>query len=698
MFRIFYFIVCVILSLQAGIQSYGQGENNNWVFGDQAALNFNTSPPGFFQSHMTTVEGCSSISDAAGNLLFYTKGSRIWDRNGNVMPNSVGMLGNGGLTNPDYGSSHEGVSIIKSAANAHQYYVFCTDANEALTHKLYYSVVDMSLNGGMGDVAPTQKNIVLIDSVMECIETAVNGSCSGYWVVAHKYSGLDFLAFQIDANGVNPSPVVSKGMVTVSLTPLQFGNSDGWASIKLSHNGSLLVKTCNGTGNMEFATFNNITGTLSNFFLLDVAPQNSGLYTAFSPDDSKLYFSASGIGVYQLNLSLLPNIFSVQSSKTLISSAGPPASPVDFMGMRLSPDNKIYVLRQGLLKQINTIDNPNNLGLSCNFNDAPQIAGLSNPINFCTTFGSPARVLLPKDTTILPTLDTHLCFQPSATLSLPGVYHSWLWSTGSSNATETVTQDGTYWAYGYEGCHLYIDSFSVRFTNFTIPLPNDTGICNGDNIILDATVANAATYLWNNGSTSPLLPVNQEGRYSVVVTKDGCIGKDSVYVTLMNPYVDILQNDTLICRGAKTILQAKAFPPSTFLWNTGSTDAEIAVARAGTYKVTATNVCGTFGDSVHIEEEYCSCNAFVPTAFSPNGDGMNDKFEVRMNCKNMSAYQILIFNRYGQKVFASGDLNDSWDGTFRGASVDVGTYFYYLNYLDNDKKLVERKGDVTLLR
>lgn len=147
---------CLLLMLlNCPFLSYGQGENNVWCFGSGCGLNFNTTPPSSFISSMATLEGCASVCDASGNLLFFASPNTVWDRTNNAMPDGMGL--NGGI------SCTQGAAIVQSYTNQQQYYLFTSNdaAYDPPPHKLYYSMVDMTLNSGYGDVIAAQKNIVL---------------------------------------------------------------------------------------------------------------------------------------------------------------------------------------------------------------------------------------------------------------------------------------------------------------------------------------------------------------------------------------------------------------------------------------------------------------------------------------------------------------------------------------------------------
>src|ERR1035437_9225163 len=122
--------------------SFAQQQYLNWNFGGNAALNFSTgSPVVVTGSALNTVEGCASISDNMGNLLFYTDGITVWDKTNTQMPNGTGLFGNASAT--------QSALIVPNPGNMNQYYIFTSDLQAGLGTNWYLE--DMTLNGGFGD-------------------------------------------------------------------------------------------------------------------------------------------------------------------------------------------------------------------------------------------------------------------------------------------------------------------------------------------------------------------------------------------------------------------------------------------------------------------------------------------------------------------------------------------------------------------
>src|SRR5690349_13682807 len=172
-----------------------QHEFDNWYFGQNAGVSFvSGSPVNLSGGQITTNEGCSSMSDGAGNLLFYTDGQNVYDKNHTLMPNGTGLLGNW--------SSTQSALITADPGNVNQYYIFTTDGFQG-PNGLRYSIVDMTLNGGNGDIG-TVKNVQLMNFSDEKVTGIRNASGNGFWIVSHGPSNTsnEYYAFPLTAAGI----------------------------------------------------------------------------------------------------------------------------------------------------------------------------------------------------------------------------------------------------------------------------------------------------------------------------------------------------------------------------------------------------------------------------------------------------------------------------------------------------------------
>lgn len=191
------------------------------------------------------------------------------------------------------------------------------------------------------------------------------------------------------------------------------------------------------------------------------------------------------------------------------------------------------------------------------------------------------------------------------------------------------------------------------------------------------------------------------GKYKVYIRNaDGC-GKNVEFTVeaIPLPEIQLSAADTLLCTGIPVTLATDPQSGVDYSWSDGTASCCITVTTPGTYTLTATNRCGSTRDSVKIDYVKCNFCLFVPNAFTPNGDGKNDRFNILETCL-INKYKLQVFNRWGQLVFTSLSVNNSWDGTYKGHEAESGTYFYVIDAVpvDPSKGTIVLKGDLTLIR
>lgn len=150
--------------------------------------------------------------------------------------------------------------------------------------------------------------------------------------------------------------------------------------------------------------------------------------------------------------------------------------------------------------------------------------------------------------------------------------------------------------------------------------------------------------------------------------------------------------DTALCTGDSLVLHGGS--AQAWLWQNGSTRESFTVHGAGLYTVAATNACGTVTDAINIRQQ--DCQVFFPNAFTPNGDGHNDRFGI-LNGYHLKDYQLIIYNRWGRKVFESHNPLAGWDGSSGGRLLDSGVFVWQSSFTENGLRR-SLKGTVTLIR
>ncbi len=368
-----------------GVKLHAQWQNglwtgkqaNNWHFGVAAGITFSSVPPqaitdGAMEPDLfvpddptnpaSGIEGTGAVSDVTGDLLFYTNGVSVWNKNNVKMPNGTGLNGNA--------SSTQSGLIIPMPGNSNLYYIF--SINSALTSPtLVYSIVDMTLDGGLGDVTDI-KNIEISDDVQEKISAVFHADGEKIWLIVSSNTTNGFKAFLISDEGINTTPVASNIGMGQEYTAI--------GQMKFSTNGKFLAKSGLSIGQfyVEVFNFDNETGQVQDIIATldssDFPGELLGCYgVEFSPNNSILYTSAVVTArVFQFNL-LAGTEEDIKNSGTLIGQD----TEFSNFSIQLAPDGKIYLARGnfgapydpylGTQSTLNVINYPNNLGVASGF-------------------------------------------------------------------------------------------------------------------------------------------------------------------------------------------------------------------------------------------------------------------------------------------------------------------------------------------
>lgn len=336
-----------------------QKEDRIWYFGGTlsntttpgAGLDFNSgSPIPLSNSAMGLTEGSATQCDKNGNLLFYSNGMTIWDKTHNIMFNGNGLGG--------HYSAEQSVLFIPFPCDTNKYYLFGQDGQPTCPGTgLYYSIIDMSLNGGLGGVTST-KAVHLLSGTNEWLTGTRHANGTDFWVVTAKFDSTIFYSYKVSSLGIS-SPVISNVGLdsTFAYFKLMFNNKGDQLTFKASFN----VGYPSIFHRRYLANFNKNLGFINTLIPLDSEGLNDG--ACFSPNDSLLYAASQST---VLNSPLLyqykvkqPNIF---ANKTIIKQF----SNYPHADMKLGPDNKIYVSSPSY-DSLDVINNPNTIGIGCNY-------------------------------------------------------------------------------------------------------------------------------------------------------------------------------------------------------------------------------------------------------------------------------------------------------------------------------------------
>lgn len=318
----------------------------------------------------------------------------------------------------------------------------------------------------------------------------------------------------------------------------------------------------------------------------------------------------------------------------------------------------------------------------CDLNATVTLQAVVTNLNANMTFRwEPASVISGSNTTQSVTI-------------LPG--------TVNTTFTLTVTDSVSVLCKEFETAFIKVNfGDTTKFDAF----PKDTTICMGDTITL--TGVGGDFYSWSpthhiSSTTDPVVSVHAASpvRYSVLISD--IYGCSATRYCNVNTYpamnLDAGDNE-LIKYGESIMLQASG--ALSYWWEPNSSLSSQIIANpvakpqvTSTYYVYGTSMEGCKAkDSVTVEVT----NAMVPNAFSPNYDGLNDVFRVKIMNDNVKLKALRVYNRWGQELFYSADMNIGWTGNYRGKPCDNGTYFYLIEYSIGEKLYTER-GDLTLIR
>ena len=484
-----------------------QKQANNWVFGNKAGISFNTGTPVFSPSSITAVEGCASFSDDDGNLLFYTNGSTVWNRNNATMPSGTGLAGDP--------QSTESALITNIPNDNSRYYIFTLD-KESGPNGLQYSIADMSRDGGLGDI--TQKNIHLMTPACEKFTAVKHRNANDIWLIAHKFNSDEFYVYLITCKGINSTPRVFHAGSAITFPQ----NAIGYMKVSPD---AKKIASANFAASVELFDFNDETGVVSNASVIPSAPNNGcGPYALeFSPNSKILYVSevygCDGSGTYKL---LQYDLASedIVSTRIILESgnAGPSA------GLLLGPDKRIYV-SYDQMPYLGTINSPDVYGAGCNLvRNAVALQG-----------GATCGAGLPNfvsglDKTLLGN-DTSLCSSAGISVGIGLVGTSYSWNTGSTGEFITVSTKGKYILdIGVNNC-VYTDTVVVDIQLIPMPaLGADRKICPGQQITLDPAT-DGIRYTWQDGSNAATFTAIVPGTYHVLVENTCGSGADELIIT-----------------------------------------------------------------------------------------------------------------------------------------------------------------------
>lgn len=372
---------------------------------------------------------------------------------------------------------------------------------------------------------------------------------------------------------------------------------------------------------------------------------------------------------------------------------------------------------------------------TCSFvvSNAPDT--ISYIVTATTKWGCEAKDTVTLNVEDLPKLNIapeyiRLCYGETTVLCAGDVYNA-LWSPPTNISSPTAicptltAMDTTTWIVYSEnrlghqpGCYIYDTVTLYPIDTVKVDFIQDTSICAGESLKMDITVQQASyndtaffwyptTYLDNPNQKDPIATPPFTMDFTVIIKSPLCVPDSHTFNVRVDPLPDIeLYRDTAVAVSSEVELAALSLDAVQYSWSStdplSCTDCASPILTANFTQWMYVTVTNQFGcqsmDSAFIKVLACTPDfVFVPTVFTPNGDGLNDKLFVRGKAlKKLTTF--IVTNRWGNVVFSTNNIKDGWDGTFRGQMSPTDAYVWYVKGICTNDQEVEKRGTITLVR
>lgn len=263
-----------------------------------------------------------------------------------------------------------------------------------------------------------------------------------------------------------------------------------------------------------------------------------------------------------------------------------------------------------------------------------------------------------------------------------------------------IKQQGNYTVKIYDGNNVITDNTYLKTFEKPHLSIRDTILCPGNPLKIETKNNKDYKYLWSTMETNESIKIEHGGKYWVRLTNKGCSFTDTFRVTMASNAVPNFGKEMLFCEGDDNkTLSIKANKDVKLYWNTGEQGPSINAQKEGIYWVRSlSKTCGKHTDSVTVKFKNCECEMFVPTSFTPNDDDKNDYFFPVCQCDYQYFY-LVVYDRWGNPVYVSNNINGKWDGRFKGNLCPDDIYVYKIEaqQKNSDKKIV-KSGHISLFR
>jgi PKD repeat protein len=635
-FNLFSFLLC-----------FSQKEANVWCFGEYAKLDFNFKNIKFStNTAMYTRYGCANICNSKGRLLFYTNGSAIYDSSNNLYTSKL---------KGDYINSTQSALIVPQPDSNSNYFIFTTSS--VATDFVYFSKVDLRLNGGKGEVAIGEKNIGLVTKSVGKINSVRHANRHDYWVVTPNHNSDEIHAYLVTNSGVNQTPVISKS--GLKLSKVYYDSLLGY--LKISPDGTKLCFVNNNDSGI-IADFDPASGKISNVWKIKI---NNITGIEFSPQSKFLYTADfnNSFRIVQFDIEKKTKKEFLASRKTIDSGSIKSSNT----GMQLAVDGKIYISNYLPSKNnyIHVIHSPDSIGKLARYQ-----ANYINLIPSSATIGLPDFIqsyFHKKHFNV-----SQNCRRDTAFFEIADKFEldSARWDFGdaasgvNNKSTKTAGVFHSYKKPGRYAVTLY--TFHKQFNdtildtvvvNYGKPnLGNDTVVCKGESIAIAPKGGIYTGYRWNNGQIADKIFAGVGTSILKVTDYDGCVNADTIVISevVISPLIKVIDSNLCFKGNYITLKDATKYKGVKRLaarWyidnSTTITDSMVHVTFTNTgqhiIKLVIKNTAGCI-DSV---EKQITIWPSPKAAFS-----INDTIQ----CLNQNKFSFI-----NQSTITTGTLQFDWD-------------------------------------
>ncbi len=592
------------------LNTQAQQVYDRWCFNHNLGIDFTSNGAVFNANNsIESFEGCISVCDVNGKLLFYASPTTVWDSMHNVMPNGDSLHG--------HISAKLGVFSVPVPESPQRHYVFTSDAAESWpSWETRYSIVNMALNSGLGDLEPGSKNTLLFDHNPHIAESVIGcsmaGQTDGYWIFCCK--GNEIHIFKITANGISSHSSYQTDLMPIGASSLVGVSGSGRRFIM---NGFMQIDSVLWRG-FTLLKFDPVLGAFNDELFIPLSTNIVNTYAEFSPNEKFLYFnhfeSVQNIS-YALSLNL--NIWDEEIILNSIDTLGVLDSNRLFQ-FKLGVNDTIYINRDlDSNMSIATIGNPDQV------NGPAVFDPISFPVQL-NIFGQHGPGLPNNLQYGKPDFEArYTCLGDSTWFVFFGLADSLKWNFNDPNAgmLNFSMLENPYFLFSYP------DTFSVELIVYyknnidtinheviikdTLPdhifVLEDAFLCgNADSVVFDFSALNPTEVLWSDSVNTLTRIIKDTGNYAVLIANECDTIRDTLEVIYqLRPNLSL--KDTTICADFQLVSGVNN-PPTNNIWSTGDTTASITIDTSLSPDLspldiwlTATNVCGTVSDTMTID-------------------------------------------------------------------------------------------------